>query len=554
MTGSVGTRISMGAAPGSVRVGAVPQAVVAPDRQRNRPIERKFALPTDTRFRYAKDVPTLLPSSRIIGLAWVLCCGGIGCSSSAAIAAEPKRTQVVAQAQVPRSPLTRLSRWVETRGGKLSVSVAEADSGRAVLSLEGGVPRNPASVTKLVTAKGALKVLGPTFTFETTIHGVIADGRIERLVLRGGGDPTVTTNDLRSTVDELLRLGLSSGVGDVVVDQSAFDDPYVPPAYEQQPNEWAAFRAPVCAMAVDRNRVRIRVYPTRAGAPARVVVDPLGYVIGDFDIATVAGRLSEPKVTVQLEPVESRLRVRVRGNIGERDGVVTLERRVDDPRAVAGYVLRELLRERGIQVRGSVDVVRGSAEGLPVLVSRRSAPVATLLAALGKDSDNFTAEMLLLAVGKSAGAVGSSDAGAKVLLEDLARLGPLEPGTRIINGSGLFDANRLSTDLLVRVLVAQRADASVYPEYVTQLATSARDGTLRHRLTGLPNGCVIRAKTGSLRGTSSLSGYVARPEGVTLAFGVIVEGIADMAAPRPEIDAFVASLCLGSPTASLESR
>jgi D-alanyl-D-alanine carboxypeptidase/D-alanyl-D-alanine-endopeptidase (penicillin-binding protein 4) len=443
---------------------------------------------------------------------------------------------------------------VEARHGKLSATVVDADSGRTLMSHEGNVPRNPASVTKLVTARGALAVLGPTFTFETTIHGVIVDGRAEGLVLRGGGDPTLTTNDLRALVDELVRLGLSSVDGDVLVDQSAFEEPFVPPVFEQQPKEWAAFRAPVCAMAVDRNRVRIRIYPTRAGAPARVVVDPMGYVIGDYDVATVAGRLRDSKVTVQLEPVESRLRVRVSGSVGERDDVVAVERRLEDPRAVAGYVFRELLRERGIQVRGNVGVLRGSADGRALLVSRRSAPLATWLSALGKDSDNFTAEMLLIALGKSAGGAGRSDAGATVLLEDLSRLGPLEPGTRLINGSGLFDANRLSTDLLVRVLLAQRAEPGLFPEYVSQLSVAARDGTLRHRLAGVPRGCVIRAKTGSLRGTSSLSGYVARPDGAEWAFGVIVDGIADMAAPRPEIDAFVASLCDASQTAGRDVR
>jgi D-alanyl-D-alanine carboxypeptidase/D-alanyl-D-alanine-endopeptidase (penicillin-binding protein 4) len=421
------------------------------------------------------------------------------------------------------------------------------------MTLDGEVPRNPASATKLVTARGALAVLGPTFTFGTTVHGAITEGRAERLVLRGEGDPTVTTNDLRGMVDELVRLGLTEVGGDVVVDQSAFEDRFVPPAFEQQPNEWAAFRAPVSALAVDRNRLRIRIYPAKAGLPARAVLEPLGYVQADVEIETVSGRVRDSKLTVRLEPADARLRVHIRGSVGEKDGMVFLERRVEDPRALAGYVFRELLGERGINVRGRIDALRGSADGLPVLVSTRSPPLTTMLRALGKESDNFTAEMLLLALGKSAAGTGRAEAGAKVLIDDLSRLGPLEPGTRFVNGSGLFDANRVSTNLLVRVLVAQRADPGTFPEYASQLAVASRDGTLRGRFSRLPSGCVIRAKTGSLRGTSSLSGYVARPDGTHWAFGVIVEGIADMAAPRPNIDAFVASLCTASPASRGES-
>ena len=44
----------------------------------------------------------------------------------------------------------------------------------------------------------------------------------------------------------------------------------MPPGFEQQPDEWAAFRAPVSAVAVDRNSVYVTIVPGTGGAPARV--------------------------------------------------------------------------------------------------------------------------------------------------------------------------------------------------------------------------------------------------------------------------------------------
>jgi len=66
---------------------------------------------------------------------------------------------------------------------------------------------------------------------------------------------------------------------------------------------------------------------------------------------------------------------------------------------------------------------------------------------------------------------------------------------------------------------------------------------LKTRLKGLPADCKIRAKTGTLRATGSLAGYVETNAGATHAFAIIVEGITDMGKVKSEMDAFVVSLC-----------
>jgi D-alanyl-D-alanine carboxypeptidase/D-alanyl-D-alanine-endopeptidase (penicillin-binding protein 4) len=162
---------------------------------------------------------------------------------------------------------------------------------------------------------------------------------------------------------------------------------------------------------------------------------------------------------------------------------------------------------------------------------------------LGKDSDNFTAEMLLKAVAAKATGNGESVAGAKIALDYLTGLRTVEPGTVLVNGSGLFDANRLSTNLLVAVLDDVYQDPLLFPEYASQLSLGHVDGTLRNRFKGLNAKCFVRAKTGSLRATNALAGYVERPNGGTLAFALIVEGVTDSVALKPEMDAFVMSLC-----------
>jgi hypothetical protein len=82
------------------------------------------------------------------------------------------------------------------------------------------------------------------------------------LGLRGFGDPSLKTADLWAMVQELKGYGVKRVEGDIVVDQRVLRRADDPPAFEQQPNEWAAFRAPVSAVALDENCVTLTVRPS----------------------------------------------------------------------------------------------------------------------------------------------------------------------------------------------------------------------------------------------------------------------------------------------------
>ena len=65
--------------------------------------------------------------------------------------------------------------------------------------------------------------------------------------------------------------------------------------------------------------------------------------------------------------------------------------------------------------------------GLP-LARDVSAPLAEIVRFMGRESDNYTAELLLKALGASTGVVGSTAAGAKVVLGMLLALGAFLAG------------------------------------------------------------------------------------------------------------------------------
>jgi D-alanyl-D-alanine carboxypeptidase/D-alanyl-D-alanine-endopeptidase (penicillin-binding protein 4) len=416
-----------------------------------------------------------------------------------------------------------VKRW----GGVVSVHVVDVATGAGIAALDEHRALNPASNAKLVTAAAALRVLGGHHRFLTGLYGRIESEAVDELVLRGDGDPSLRTQDLWAMAGELRAAGVRR-VRAIVIDQSAFDDRYVPPAFEQQPGEWAPFRAPVAAVSLNENTVLFTVRPAQEGKDALVEVDPPGIVDLSGGVATT--RQADPeKVAVAIEGHGARLKALLAGSIPEGGRVVRLARRVDDPRLLAGHALRAVLRQVGVEVGG--DVRLGGSGQKNLLVSHRSARLGELLGALGKDSDNFYAEMIFKAVGaKAGGRPASADAAAEAVRRVVDELGAGEAGVVVRNGSGLFDANRATPASTTRLLRAMYRDPGSGPEYVAHLSIGGADGTLRHRFREWERTRAVRAKTGTLDAVAALSGYVLPPPGrAPVAFSVLVNGIAGKA-------------------------
>lgn len=428
--------------------------------------------------------------------------------------------------------VTDLAAWVAKKGGRASLMVWDAESGRTVAAHDADRPLNPASNMKLLTAATALSVLGPAHRFTTGLYGRVENGTARHLVLRGDGDPDLRVEHLERMVRTLTGLGLTQ-VGEVLVDQSRFDDRYVPPAFEQQPDEWAAFRAPVSAVALEENTLTVLVEPASDGeGAARVLVEPAGFAKVVARVQTRAPG-SGQSVSVSVKPDGERVTVEVRGHIARGLPRATFVRRVDDPRLFAGFVLRELLSRAGVTVTGGV--AAGGTDERASLTQHSSEPMARLIHALGKQSDNFAAEMLLKALGARDGVPATSAAGAAVVARWLADTGTVSPGTVITNGSGLFDANRVAAADLNRALVLAWDDPRVGPEFVAQLAIGGVDGTLRSRFRAQRETRAVRAKTGTLARVVALSGYVLAPRGRRpVVFALLVN---DAKAPHAEIRA-----------------
>jgi D-alanyl-D-alanine carboxypeptidase/D-alanyl-D-alanine-endopeptidase (penicillin-binding protein 4) len=409
-------------------------------------------------------------------------------------------------------------------GASVGIAIVDVDSGRWLAAVNEHLALNPASNAKLYTAGAALAILRGEHRYETTLSGKLEGERVSGpLAIRGFGDPSLKTSDLWAMVLELKAYGLKRVDGDIVVDQEFYDELTTPPAFEQQPNEWAAFRAPVSAVALDENCITLTVRPSAGGAPAQVDVDPPGFVDLDGTVRTAQAGAADD---VQLALVGDGLRMsaHVSGAIGADSRLVRYTRRADDPRLLAGYALKALLERADVKVSGGVKL--GSSQGR-VLAKHASEPLSTLLYGLGKQSDNFYAEMIFKSLAGEAKhrPAKSTDAG-ELVAGFVERIGASDPGVVFKNGSGLFDADRVTAFGTATLLRWAWRNPEVEPEYLAQLAVGGVDGTLHKRFRSELTKRRVRAKTGTLDDAIALSGYVLREGKGPIAFSILYNRVA----------------------------
>ncbi len=95
----------------------------------------------------------------------------------------------------------------------------------------------------------------------------------------------------------------------------------------------------------------------------------------------------------------------------------------------------------------------------------------------------------------------------------------------IIDGSGLSHDNRTTAELQTALLRYAYRNDEVYPMLYESLPIAGVDGTLDSRMKNSPAYANVHAKTGTLNGVSTLSGYVTASNGHKLCFSILVNNL-----------------------------
>ena len=172
-------------------------------------------------------------------------------------------------------------------------------------------------------------------------------------------------------------------------------------------------------------------------------------------------------------------------------------------------LLEKTMLQQGAKVQVSLISARAPMPADAVLMHQEnSAPMHNLLSLANTESHNFTAEVLLRQ------GAGSWDLGQAAQRETLwlTQQGLPMQGVRVVDGSGLDRANRLTSRFLAALLL--RMDQHPYGrDYLASMAVAGQRGTLRNLYVGTPLQGKFHGKTGTITGVRAISGVLVTNDG-----------------------------------------
>ena len=387
----------------------------------------------------------------------------------------------------------------------------------------------PASNTKLFTVAAAFHRLGdlsmPAPSRGTSLELVPNDTGPPTLVLVGRGDATLidAPDCLRNCLSDLADIVVGAGVREIagiIADETQFPYELWPPGWSHEDLVKRA-GAPVSALTINSNEMRITVTPSAAdGDPASIAwADAApGYVIEGM---VTTSDSEEAEFFATIEPAGPQNIVRLIGSINRAGPAVTLPVAVQDPAYTAALRLKALLDARGVNTGASVDVrYRFGIAQAPAphmeIARNLSPPLIENITFLMKQSQNLHAELLLRRLGLIDGD-GSRQAGLQVVEAMLNEAGAPRWAWDFADGSGMSVYNRLTPQMTADFLLWTTTQPWGQA-FRDTLPIGGVDGTLRRRFNGTPLEGRIFAKTGTLRGTNALSGFMMTKSGQMLVF------------------------------------
>jgi len=385
----------------------------------------------------------------------------------------------------------------------------------------------PASNTKLYTAAAALEILGKDYKFETKLAyrgDILSDGTLDGdLYIIGGGDPTLGSKYMfnrrfnmqsRATpsrintqlafldewTEEVKSLGINRINGRILVDNSHYSQ--INTAIDTW--EWkdmsTSFGALPSGVNILDNAVLVGLARDK-----KTTITPSTSTVHLVNNTVNSGA---NRVTLSVPPYSDKIVA-----VGEVSTSVNKDVPVPNPSMLLGDLFRRNLQSNGISTGDEVEAVQSSS-GSEVFFTHYSPPLERIALLMNSYSINLYAEALKLEAEKK-----------------LARKRPISlsrywyetlglEGFRLYDGSGLSRYNRVTPNNTI-VLLAHMHSSELARDYYKSLAVAGNLGTLQD-FNKAPLRSNLHAKSGTLTGVKSYSGYITNSNDELLAFSIMV--------------------------------
>lgn len=426
------------------------------------------------------------------------------------------------------------------RFGTVALSVRRVRDGQLLIGYNSRQTLSTASTLKLVTTATALAVLGPTFSYTTTLEydGTIRDSTLTgNLYIRGAGDPSLGSWRyadypdmpalLRMWAEAVRRAGISRVEGSVIGDASLYTNSPVPDTwpYSDLGNYYGAG---LSGLNINENLYRVFFRPGNAvAAPATFLrTDPaLPYVTMVNTVQTDAAGTGD-QVNIYGAPFSNQQWLTGKVPLDSKE--FSVKGSLPDPAFFAAFALTDQLRRAKVGVNNAPLTYgpgqpRSPSQSTRILLySQRSPPLTELAQQTNFQSINLYAEGLMrTAAQRLVPGVRTTEEAVEAIKNFWRSKGVNLDGFQMRDGSGLSTVGGMSADNMTGIL-ARMGQERAFPAFYETIPVVGQSGTVRNLARNTAAAGNVRAKSGSIEGVRAYAGYFTAADGELLAFSLMV--------------------------------
>jgi D-alanyl-D-alanine carboxypeptidase/D-alanyl-D-alanine-endopeptidase (penicillin-binding protein 4) len=432
---------------------------------------------------------------------------------------------------------------------EVSFCIIDADSGKTVFEYNADKSLIPASVMKLVTTSAALEMLGPDYTFKTSIGYTgkllklfnTIDGNI---VIKGGGDPTLGSENFKDHyagfadrwIDEFNKLKVRKVTGGVITDDSYYD--YLPvPAKWLWEDIGNYYGAGAYGLSVFDNTYQIHLSITPDSTQLYIKgITPVECSFEFTNRLAAAGSADKGYVFAAPYSTTGWLAGSVPSNLKD----FLLKASIADPPLIMAKLINQKLTDAGIRVTKypttSRLMQRPVRDSVKIVSEISSPPLYKIVEVLNFESVNLYAEHLVKEIGKVYKNVGSTEEGIQCITEWLALSGIKMDGLFMEDGSGLSPLNAVNSRGIVSLLYYMKRSGKHFNEFYSSLPQAGREGTLKNFFNDPVFESRLKSKSGSMTRVRSYAGYFSALSGKDLIFCIIIN---NFSGPQQKIITYI---------------
>ena len=379
----------------------------------------------------------------------------------------------------------------------------------------------PASNMKIITTTAALYFLGPEYKYKTELK---YDGEIEDSVLNGnlyfigGFDPDFTSDDLDSMIQVISNKGITQINGNIYADVSKMDSLFWGQGWmwDDDPSHDFPYMTP---LVINDVSMYVAIEPTSIGQKAKIKTLPeSNYFEYSNNIITVDNDTSD--LTISRDWINRSDSLILEGGLFVDSEPDTIMINLKNSNKYFLALAKETLKKNNIKLFGKCGIKVTPEEANEIALKERL--YKDVIINLNKSSDNLSAEMTLRAMAyENYGKFASAKKGVKLIDSLITEVGLNPENYRIVDGSGVSHYNLVSVELLNEILVYMNLyHPDLFELLYKSFPIAGVDGTLKHRMKEGSAFNNVHAKTGTLSGVSSLSGYLYDKKGDLISFSI----------------------------------